>query len=126
MKKSDLSYIICSVFIAMTTFFYAFAMWFGIKLPRYYPLEHTWKWAKEKGIPSQAWYAHQIFAFLAAGAVTLVVYFILRRSVSNETNLKPALTKIIGMTATLIVLICLGYMMYLEFDEWGVFASLGW
>ena len=125
MKKTDLSYIICSVFVAMTAFFYAFAMWFGIKLPRYYPLEHTWKWVKEKGVTSQGWYAKQAFAFLAAGAVTLIVYFILKRSINTETNLKSALTKIIGMAVTLIVILCMGYMLYYEFDKWGVFASLG-
>ena len=66
MKKSDLSYVICSVFIAMTAFFYSSSMWLGLKLPRYYPLEHTWKWGKEKGVPSQGWYAKQTFAFLTA------------------------------------------------------------
>ena len=126
MKKSDLSYIIYSVFIAMTAFFYAFAMWFGIKLPRYYPVEHTWKWVKEKGVTSQGWYAKQIFAFLAAGVVTTIIYFILKPRISPETNLKSSLIKIIGMGVTLIVIICMGYMLYYEFNKWGVFASLGW
>lgn len=126
MKKSDISYIICSVFISMTAFFYAGASWLGLKLPRYYPLEHTWKWVKEKGVPSQAWYAKQVFAFLAAGAVTLVVYFILKRDTGIETNLKPAQTKIIGMAVISILIICMGYLLYHEFHEWGVFAMLGW
>jgi hypothetical protein len=126
MKKSDITYILCSIFSAMTTFFYFFAMWFGIKLPRYYPLEHTWKWVKEKGVPSQGWYAKQAFAFLAAGVVTLVVYFILKRSIPAETKLKPALCKMLGVVVTLIVIVCMGYMLYYEFGKWGVFASLGW
>ncbi len=126
MKKSDMTYIVCSVFSAMTAFFYFFAMWLGIKLPRYYPLEHTWKWVKEQGVPSQGWYAKQVFAFLAAGIVTLVVYFILKRSIPAETKLKPALCKMLGMVVTLIVIVCMGYMLYYEFGKWGVFASLGW
>jgi hypothetical protein len=126
MKKSDLSYVICSVFVAMTAFFYAGAMWFGLKLLPYYPLEHTWKWVKEKGVPSQGWYAKQIFAFLAAGAVTLIVYFILKRSISTETNLKTTPTKIIAMALTLITITCMGYMLYHEFNKWSVFATLGW
>ena len=126
MKKSDLSYIICSVFVSMTAFFYACSMWFGIKLPRYYPLEHTWKWIKEKGVPSQGWYAKQIFAFLAASAVILVVYFILKRHISTETNIKSTLIKKIGMAATLIIVICMGYILYHEFHKWGVFTTLGW
>ena len=126
MKKSDMTYIVCSVFSAMTAFFYFFAMWLGIKLPRYYPLEHTWKWVKEQGVPSQGWYAKQVFAFLAAGIVTLVVYFILKRSIPAETKLKPALCKMLGVVVTLIVIVCMGYMLYYEFGKWGVFASLGW
>jgi len=126
MKKSDITYIICSVFSAMTAFFYFFAMWLHIRLPRYYPLEHTWKWVKEEGVPSQGWYAKQAFAFLAAGVVTLVVYFILKRYVRAETNLKPALTRMLGVAVTLIVIICMGYMLYYEFDKWGVFTSMGW
>jgi len=126
MKKSDITYIICSVFSAMTAFFYFFAMWLHIRLLRYYPLEHTWKWVKEEGVPSQGWYAKQVFAFLAAGVVTLVVYFILKRYILAETYLKPALTRILGLVVTLIVIICMGYMLYYEFDKWGVFTSLGW
>jgi len=126
MKKSDITYIVGSVFAAMTAFFYCCTMWFSIKLPRYYPLEHTWKWVNEKGVPSQGWYGMQVFAFLAAGIVTLVVYFILKRSIPAETKLKPALTRMLGMVVTLIIIICMGYMLYYEFDKWGVFASLGW
>ncbi len=125
-KKSDITYIVGSVFSAMTTFFYCCTMWFGIKLPRYYPVEHTWKWVNEKGVPSQGWYAKQAFAFLAAGIVALLVYFALKRTGPGETNLKPALTRMLGVAVTLIVIICMGYMLYYEFDKWGVFASLGW
>ena len=124
MKKSDLSCIICSVFIAMAAFFYASAMWFGIKLPRYYPVEHTWKWIKEKGVTSQGWYAKQVFAFLAAGVVTLILYFILKPRI-DQTNLKSSSIKMIGMVVTLIVIICMAYMLYHEFNKWGVFTSLG-
>lgn len=125
MKKSDITYIICSVFSAMTAFFYCCTMWFGIKLPRYYPLEHTWKWVNEKGVPSQGWYGMQAFAFLAASIVTLAVYFVLKRAAGAETNLKPALARILGVVVTLIVIICMGSMLYHEFDKWGVFASMG-
>jgi hypothetical protein len=125
MKKSDITYIICSVFSAMTAFFYFLAMWLHIRLPRYYPLERTWKWVKEQGVPSQGWYAKQVFAFLAAGIVTVVVYFVLKRSIPAETNLKPTQARILGVVVTLILIICMGYMLYHEFDKWGVFASMG-
>jgi len=81
---------------------------------------------KEEGVPSQGWYAKQAFAFLATGFVALVVYFILKRYIRAETNLKPALTRMLGVLVTLIVIICMGYMMYYEFNKWRVFASMGW
>lgn len=121
MKKSDTAYITGSVFAALTALFYCCTMWFSIKLPRYYPLEHTWKWAKEKGVPSQGWYGMQAFAFLAAGIVTLFVYLGLRRLASAETTLKPALTKSLGAVVTVIIVICMSYMLYHEFDKWGIF-----
>jgi len=123
MKKSDATYIIGSIFAATTAFFYCCTMWFPIKLPRYYPLEHTWKWVKEEGVPSQGWYGMQAFAFLTAGVVTLVVYFILKRIVPAEITLKPALTKILGGVVTLIVIMCMAYMLYHEFDKWGILDS---
>ena len=125
MKKSDTTYIVGSVFAAMTAFFYCCTMWFSIKLPRYYPLEHTWKWVNEKGVPSQGWYGMQAFAFLAAGIVALLVYFALKRNASSETDLKGAPARILGVVVTLIVIICMGYMLYHEFDKWGVFVSMG-
>ena len=121
MRKSDITYIVCSVFAAMTAFFYCCTMWFSIKLPRYYPLEHTWKWVKEKGVPSQGWYGMQAFSFLAAGIVTLAVYFIIRRSNSTGTALRPGVIKVLGIAVTAIVITCMGYMLYHEFDKWGVF-----
>ncbi len=125
MKKSDITYIVSATFIALTSLFYCCTMWFSIRLPRYYPLQHSWKWVNEKGIPSQGWYGMQAFAFLTAGVVTLVVYFVLKRVVSAETTLKPALTRILGAAVTLIVIICMGYMLCYEFDKWGVFTSMG-
>ena len=125
MKKSDVTYILGAVFVALTSLFYCCTMWFAIKLPRYYPLEHTWKWVKEKGVPSQGWYGMQAFAFLAAGIVTFVIYIVLKHVVSADTSLKPAHTRILGTVVSLIVIICLGYMLYHEFEKWGVFASMG-
>jgi len=120
MKKSDATYIIGSIFAAMTAFFYCCTMWFPIKLPRYYPLEHTWKWVNQIGVPSQGWYGMQAFAFLTAGIVTLVVYFLLKRVVTADTTVKPAIIRLLGVVATLIIVICMAYMLYYEFDRWGI------
>ena len=121
MRKSDVVYIIGSVFAAMTAFFYCCTLWFPIKLPYYYPLEHTWKWVKEKGVPTQGWYGKQAFAYLAAAAVSLMVYFLIRCTTAKEPNLNPALTRLLGVVVTLIVTLCMGYILGYEFDRWGIF-----
>jgi uncharacterized protein YjeT (DUF2065 family) len=125
MKKSDAAYILSAVFVALTNFFYCCTMRFHIKLPRYYPLEHTWKWVNEEGVPSQGWYGMQAFAFLTAGIVTAIAYAAIRRAVSSEVNLKPAQIRMCGVITTLIVVVCMGYMLHYEFSRWGVFTSMG-
>ena len=125
MKKPDVTYVLGAAFMALTSLFYCCTMWFAIKLPRYYPLERTWKWVNEKGVPSQGWYGMQAFAFMAAGIVTFIIYLVLKRTVSPETSLKPAHTRILGVLATLTATICLGYMLYHEFEKWGVFGLMG-
>ena len=125
MKKSDATYILIAVFMALTNIFYCCTMWFHIKLPRYYPLEHVWKWVNEKGVPSQGWYGMQAFAFLAAGIGTLIAHFGLKRVVSGQANLKPGQVKICGAIAILITLACMGYMLHYEFGRWGVYKVMG-
>ena len=124
-KKSDTTYLLIAVFMALTNFFYCCTMWFHIKLPRYYPLEHAWKWVNEKGVPSQGWYGMQAFAFLAAGIVTLIAYLLLKRVGSPQADLKPAQVKLCGVITALVVLVCMGCMMHYEFSRWGVFTAIG-
>lgn len=122
MKKSDITYILCCAFAAMTSFFYCCTRWFGIvgkNLPRYYPTEHTWKFAKEPGI-SQAWYAMQVFAFVCAGIVTLIVYLLLKRSAGKEQELTPKKIKCFGAAATAMMVIAMAYIVYYEFSHWGI------
>lgn len=123
MKKSDTTYIVGSVFAAMTCFFYGCTMWFtwlSARLPRYYPLQHAWKWVNEKNVPSQGWYGMQAFAFICAGAVALIVYLILRRCSDKESTLKPAHTKLLGIAATVIMIVCMTNMLCHEFARWNI------
>lgn len=124
-KKSDTVYVLGAVFMALTNVFYCCTMWFHIRLPRYYPLEHAWKWANDKGVPSQGWYGMQAFAFLAAGIGTLVAYFAFKRVVSPEASLKPAQIKLCAAAVIFVTLTCMGYMLYHEFNKWGVFTAVG-
>jgi len=127
MKKSDVTYVVGATFIALTNLFYCCTMWFHIKLPRYYPRLHTWKWlSKIEDEPSQGWYGMQAFAFLAAGVVTLIAYLGLKRVICSQPDLKPSQARMFAVVASLIVIACMGYMLYYEFDRWGVFASMGW
>jgi hypothetical protein len=121
MKKADLTYLAGSVFIALTALFYCSTIWFSIAVPRYYPLEHTWKCVNLKGVPSQGWYGMQGFAFLAAGIVTLLVCFVLKRFCAPNTTLPPAATRCIAVVTLLIVLPCMGYLLCHEFVRWKIF-----
>ena len=121
MTKSDITYIVGSVFSTMTAVLYCCTRWFVIKLPRYYPLEHTWKWSKEPSVPSQGWYGMQAFAFLGAAAIALAVYLLLRSTVFRESQLKPTLAKLLGVIATVTIIACMGYIVYYEFEKWSVF-----
>jgi len=53
------------------------------------------------------------------------VYFFLKRICSADTTLKPALIRRLGVAVTLIIIICMAYMLYYEFGKWGVFKSIG-
>lgn len=122
MKKSDLTFIVGSVFIALTSLFYCSTIWFAIKLPRYYPLEHVWKWTNERGVPSQGWYGMQGFAFLAAGLVSVAVYLALKALRGPEDGLKPGLVRGVAVVTLLIVLVSMTYLLYHEFRKWGILA----
>ena len=120
MRKSDITYIVGCAFAAATAFFYCCVMWFHIKLPRYYPTEHVWKWTKEKGVPSQGWYGMQAFAYLAAGIIALIIYLVLKHRASAQTELKPGTVKLTGIVTIVVVIACMGYILYHEFAKWGI------
>ncbi len=125
MKKSDMAYILGSIFAAATGVFYCATTWLGIPLLRYYPTLHAWKWGKIRGIPSQGWYGKQVFAYLVAAIVTLAAYVVLKRKLRGRqtpAELPPKTAKLIGAVAILVVLGCMWYMMHHEFAKWGVYG----
>ncbi|MCK4999192.1 MAG: hypothetical protein KAS23_06645 [Anaerohalosphaera sp.] len=119
MKKSDMIYIIGSVYVTLTGFFYCLTMWFSIQLPRYYPIEHTWKMVKEKGVPSQGWYSKQAFAYICAAAVTFMVYLIVNK-MRNRITLKSSLMRSIAVICLSSTVYFLLYIMYYEFHHWHI------
>ncbi len=118
MRKSDVRYVVGSVFASATSVLYCMTMLFDIKLPRYYPTEHVWKWVNESGVPSQGWYGMQVFAFLFAGILSVVVWLVVRRLPSEK--LSAGATKLLGVAATMIVVICMTYIMCHEYSKWGI------
>jgi hypothetical protein len=120
MKRSDFAYILSCTFAAMTSLFYCSIRWFHIKLPRYYPLEHTWKWTKDQGVPSQGWYAMQVFAYLGAAIVTIMVFLLLKTIIKKDNLLKPIAAKYIGAAAAIIMICCMTYIVWYEFRHWGI------
>jgi ABC-type Fe3+-siderophore transport system permease subunit len=120
MKKTDITYVTASAYATISSIFYCCIMYFHIKIPRYYPLENAWKMFKEPGKPSQGWFGTQAFAFLAAGIVTFVIYLILKRT-ANDTPLKAAAVKRIGIAVSTVVVVSLALILYYQFDKWGIF-----
>jgi len=121
MKKSDITYIVGAAFAAAVSFFYCCTRWFAIKLPRYYPALHEWKWGKVKGEISQGWYGMQGFAYLMGGIVALIVYILCKRAGSKDGYLKPGAIKAVGLTCSAVIVACMGYMLYHEFHKWHIF-----
>lgn len=124
MKKTDRTYVLGTVFAAATSLFYCCTNWFHIQLPRYYPLEHTWKWVNERGVPSQGWYGMQAFAYICGGLVTLIVYLLLKYTGSKEVELKPLSARWLAVGAMVIIIVCMAYILHYEYSKWGIFKSL--
>ncbi|OHB76748.1 MAG: hypothetical protein A2Z25_02515 [Planctomycetes bacterium RBG_16_55_9] len=124
MKKADMTYILGIVFAAATSLFYCCTMWFGLQLPRYYPLEHAWKWVNETGVPSQAWYAKQAFAFIGGGLATLIVYFVFKYTGLKQADLKPGWTRWLAVGAIVLIVVCMACILHHEYSKWGVFKAL--
>lgn len=120
MKKSDLTYVLSCIFVGVYSLAYCSVTWFHIRVPRYYPLEHTWKMVNEKGVPSQGWYGTVAFAFVASGIATLVAYLVLRSRQSADAALKPAAVKTIGIVSILAVVAGMLFIALHEFLKWGV------
>ncbi len=119
MKKGDVVCVVGSVYAAATAFFYCFPLWFTwLKLPRYFPEEHRWQLGKVPGEISQGWYGMQVFAYVAAGVVALVAYFLVKKFAKND--LRPGTIKLVGVTMSIVMVVCLSYIMFHEFRKWGV------
>ncbi len=123
MKKSDTTYILGVVFAAATSVFYCCVRWFHIQLPRYYPLERTWKWAKEPGVPSQGWYAMQTFAFVCGAVITLAVYLVIRYTCSEQSELDPRDARRLGAAGAILIVACMAYILFYELGKWGIIGA---
>jgi uncharacterized membrane protein YhaH (DUF805 family) len=120
MKNSDLAYVVSCVFGGVYSLAYCSVTWFHIKLPRYYPLEHTWKMVNEKGVPSQGWYSTTAFAFVVSAIVALVAHFALRPKRSRDIGLNAAAVRWIGIVSILAIIGGMVFMAFHEFVKWGV------
>jgi hypothetical protein len=119
MKRSDMTYIITSLYASLAGIFYFGIMYFHITVLRYYPLENFWALGKTEGKISQGWYGMQLFAFAAAAIVTFIVYLTLKLS-ARDFELKPTMTKGIGIITSMIVVTCLVFIMLYQFEHWHI------
>lgn len=115
MKKSDSVYIGTSCFAALYSLCYFFIVYFKIKIPRYYPLEHVWSWTNKPGAISQAWYGMAGGAFVAAGIISLVVFCLVRFAGSGKSMLRPMAAKFAGVLTTIIVIAVIAWLGWHEF-----------
>jgi hypothetical protein len=120
MKKPDLAYVLSCIFGGVYSLSYCAKTWFHIKVPRYYPLQHTWKMVSEKGVPSQGWYGTVGFAFVVTAIVTLIVYLMLRSRESPDASLNPAVVKSLGIISLLAIVGGMVFMALHEFMKWGI------
>lgn len=120
MKKSDITYLVGCAFAAAVSIFYCCIIHFKIKVPRYYPTLHQWKWwDKVEGVPSQGWYGIQSFAFIAGGIVAIAVYFACKRAEISQSELKSGTVKGTALATLAVVLVAMAYIMHHEFHRWG-------
>jgi hypothetical protein len=120
MRKSDVAYLLGCAFLSLFSLAYCSTIWFHLKLPRYYPLEHIWKLIKEQGVPSQGWYGMVAFALVSSAVLTFLVYAVGRSFWRRGKQPTPACTKTIGAISVLILLACMAYVAIHEFSKWGI------
>jgi len=120
MGKSDRRYVLCVVFACAISVFYGWPRWFHLRLPRYYPTEHAWRWENQAGVPSQGWYGLQAFAFVCSGVTTLAVYLVLKSKRTNRDGLDPRNAKRLGLAAIGVIITCMVYILMYEYSKWGI------
>lgn len=75
MRSSDRILIaLCAATLAISLIY-----WWNPPGPRYYPLEHVWRFEVVPGAPSMAWYARTAFALGGGGFVGSIAYLTLGR-----------------------------------------------
>jgi hypothetical protein len=206
-KKSDRTFILGLLFLLTTVLAYVVVMLFHRNLLYYYPVSHTWGWGAVSGknVVAQGWYYHQLFAYIVAALVTLLVDVVLfgidnpfsargasgngasgasasgnaasgnsasgnfvsgasaldahvpdsmtsdsiltdstltqkgvasqkaiasqKATVSQSSDVKSQLVaftlrpvhyKVLGILVTVVILLCMGCMMYREYHQWGI------
>ncbi len=122
MKRRDATFIGWSVFAAATGLAYAAVAFFGIPLLRYYPLEHAWHWGAQPGVPSQAWYAHQVVAFAAGALCGAAAFLVCARLGPRDRALPATVWRTLGIAVATLLLASMAYVLWYEFRKWGIFA----
>jgi len=104
MKKSDSSFLLVTLFISLFSITYGYAIFYGPALPRYYPLLRIWKMSNETGLFSQGYYGMVLFALAISMGVTVIIGWVLKFIKPNTIVLSSGLTRLTGLTATVITL----------------------
>ena len=120
MKKTDAGLFTAIGFPVLFAIAYASIMYFKIKVPRYFPLEHAWAYSSSPGKIAQGWYGMFAFAFLSALIIALIGYFLL---CSKKMKSTPAILNALSALSFLLIAFSLVWFILHEFLKKLSFAA---
>jgi len=112
-NKGDRSFLAGAVFIVLFCAAYCLATVAALPLPRYYPIEHLWRWARLPGVISQGWYGAMVFGFAVAALPALLLHWTFGRLV-RPRHLSPAWIRGLSALVLATVLSSLTFLLLRE------------
>jgi hypothetical protein len=123
MRRTDAALLVaCAGLLAFSVAYYV-----DPPAPRYYPLEHAWRMANEKGKPSMGWYGRSAWglgAGLAAGlAMAVALRVIGHRQEGSRRTLPSWLLAVLTVASLLALVGASAEVVHHEFGKWGMWGA---
>lgn len=123
MQRKVSRYYTAVVFLATYVVAYTLALVFPLPLPRYYPIEHTWRWTTLPDVPSMGWYGLVTFALLVSGLVTLMARIIFKHIPKEQKHVAARSHRMLAWMMVVILVGALTYIALHELQRWGILAG---